>query len=386
MGPNGAGKSTLVRILGGLLLPSSGTRARRAASTPPRRRRRSGAGSRSWSATSAASTSASRGARTCTTSRRCTACRRARRARRAAALLERVGLADAADRRYREYSRGMRQRLALARGLLGRSGGAAARRADAGPGPARRARPARLPARRGHPQRRAHRDRVQQRSGRGARAGRPRAVPGGRAAARATRRPSASRRSWGCDVASHRCLVRARAAGRSSRRELAALGGYRAAFVDPRSSASALAVGVDGVPGALRGRRGQPAPRRATAATISGSWCSACSPPSSSRSASPVWPSGSGMAQMMGTLEAEIATPAPPWMVLGAPPMYEFGAAALRSAAYLVGGNAAARAGSRPRNWLRSRSRAAGARRLLGAGPARRRHDHAGPPARTRSR
>jgi ABC-2 type transport system permease protein len=40
--------------------------------------------------------------------------------------------------------------------------------------------------------------------------------------------------------------------------------------------------------------------------------------------------------QMMGTLEAEIATPAAPWMVLGAPPMYEFGAAALRSTAYLV--------------------------------------------------
>jgi ABC-2 type transport system permease protein len=45
------------------------------------------------------------------------------------------------------------------------------------------------------------------------------------------------------------------------------------------------------------------------------------------------------MSQMMGTLEAEIATPAPPWMVLGAPPMYEFGIAALRSAAYLVGAN-----------------------------------------------
>ncbi|HMF44349.1 MAG TPA: ABC transporter permease [Polyangia bacterium] len=41
-------------------------------------------------------------------------------------------------------------------------------------------------------------------------------------------------------------------------------------------------------------------------------------------------------AQMMGTLEAEIATPAPPWMVLGAPPVYEFGVAALRSAAYLT--------------------------------------------------
>ena len=35
------------------------------------------------------------------------------------------------------------------------------------------------------------------------------------------------------------------------------------------------------------------------------------------------------MAQMMGTLEAELATPAPPWMVLGAAPVYEFGAAAL---------------------------------------------------------
>ena len=43
------------------------------------------------------------------------------------------------------------------------------------------------------------------------------------------------------------------------------------------------------------------------------------------------------VAQMMGTLEAEVATPAPPWMVLGAPPLYEFGIAALRSAGYLIG-------------------------------------------------
>lgn len=42
-------------------------------------------------------------------------------------------------------------------------------------------------------------------------------------------------------------------------------------------------------------------------------------------------------AQMMGTLEAEVATPAPPWMVLGAPPVYEFVVASLRSAAYLLG-------------------------------------------------
>jgi ABC-2 type transport system permease protein len=40
-------------------------------------------------------------------------------------------------------------------------------------------------------------------------------------------------------------------------------------------------------------------------------------------------------AQVMGTLEAEVATPAPPWMVLGAAPVYEFGTAALRSTVYL---------------------------------------------------
>jgi ABC-2 type transport system permease protein len=43
------------------------------------------------------------------------------------------------------------------------------------------------------------------------------------------------------------------------------------------------------------------------------------------------------MAQVMGTLEAEVATPAPPWMVLGSPPVYEFVVSSLRSAAYLLG-------------------------------------------------
>jgi ABC-2 type transport system permease protein len=43
------------------------------------------------------------------------------------------------------------------------------------------------------------------------------------------------------------------------------------------------------------------------------------------------------MAQLMGFLEAELATPAPAWMVLGAAPVYEFASALLRSAAYLTG-------------------------------------------------
>jgi ABC-2 type transport system permease protein len=43
------------------------------------------------------------------------------------------------------------------------------------------------------------------------------------------------------------------------------------------------------------------------------------------------------LAQMMGTLEAEVATPAPPWIVLGSPPVYEFAVAAVRSAGYLCG-------------------------------------------------
>jgi ABC-2 type transport system permease protein len=43
------------------------------------------------------------------------------------------------------------------------------------------------------------------------------------------------------------------------------------------------------------------------------------------------------VAQMMGYLEAQLASPAPTWIVLGVAPVYEFGAAALRSALYLIG-------------------------------------------------
>jgi ABC-2 type transport system ATP-binding protein len=117
MGPNGAGKSTLVRILGGLLMPTSGRAhvsgldvatggaafRRKVAFVVGDERsfhyRVSGRANLHYFAALHGLSAAE--ART-----------------RSAALLERVGLADAADRRYREYSRGMRQRLALARGLL----------------------------------------------------------------------------------------------------------------------------------------------------------------------------------------------------------------------------------------------------------------------------
>lgn len=47
------------------------------------------------------------------------------------------------------------------------------------------------------------------------------------------------------------------------------------------------------------------------------------------------------MAQVMGHLEAELATPAPPWMVLGVVPLYEVGRAAARSIVYLAAAIAA---------------------------------------------
>jgi ABC-2 type transport system ATP-binding protein len=120
VGENGAGKTTLLRILAGLLAPTSGravvlghdlgTRV-----DPLQFRRRVAlivADERSfiWSL-SGRENLAYFGAlhgfdRTTAVAR-------------AGYLLEHVGLHDAADRRYGEYSRGMRQRLALARGLLG---------------------------------------------------------------------------------------------------------------------------------------------------------------------------------------------------------------------------------------------------------------------------
>jgi ABC-2 type transport system ATP-binding protein len=118
MGPNGAGKSTLLRILGGLLAPTVG-RARvlgtdlADADAPFRRRVAFVVGeerSFHWPLSgrqNLAFFAALHG--------HAPAPGRAL----SAALLERVGLAAAADRPFSSYSRGMRQRLALARGLLG---------------------------------------------------------------------------------------------------------------------------------------------------------------------------------------------------------------------------------------------------------------------------
>ena len=118
LGPNGAGKTTTIKMLITLLLPTSGT-ARvlghdvvdgAPGGAPPGRlrlRRRP----RPLRA-------AVRAATTCATSPSSTASRRASRRPRIGELLELVGLTGREKERVEGYSRGMRQRLHIARGLL----------------------------------------------------------------------------------------------------------------------------------------------------------------------------------------------------------------------------------------------------------------------------
>jgi ABC-2 type transport system ATP-binding protein len=118
MGPNGAGKSTLIRILGGLLLPSvgkarvSGMDAAHGTSTFRRRVSFVVGDERSFHYRVSGRINLRYFAALHGLVARAAEVR-------IGELLERVGLAAAADRPYREYSRGMRQRLAVARGLLG---------------------------------------------------------------------------------------------------------------------------------------------------------------------------------------------------------------------------------------------------------------------------
>jgi ABC-2 type transport system permease protein len=119
------------------------------------------------------------------------------------------------------------------------------------------------------------------------------------------------------------------------RREMAALGGYRAAFII-RILGVVVAVGSMVFLARFVGAAVNP-----HLATYGGNYLGFMVLGLLAAEFQQVGVSGLAArirtSQMMGTLEAEIATPSPPWMVLGAPPMYEFGAAALRSTAYLVG-------------------------------------------------
>jgi ABC-2 type transport system permease protein len=118
------------------------------------------------------------------------------------------------------------------------------------------------------------------------------------------------------------------------RRELAALGGYRAAFVI-RLLGLATAVGSMIFLARFVGASANP-----HLAVYGGNYLGFVVLGLLAAEFQQVGVSGLAQrirtAQMMGTLEAELATPAPPWMALGAPPMYEIGAAVLRSAAYLI--------------------------------------------------
>ena len=120
LGPNGAGKTTTIKMLITLLLPDvrAGERARARRGRPTRAR--SAAGSATSSAATAASTSGCPDWTTCGTSPSCTRCPAREQRGRIGELLELVGLTGREQERVEGYSRGMRQRLHIARGLLHR--------------------------------------------------------------------------------------------------------------------------------------------------------------------------------------------------------------------------------------------------------------------------
>jgi ABC-2 type transport system ATP-binding protein len=118
LGPNGAGKTTLVRILATLLEPTAGTAevlGHDVVTEPLAVRRRIGLAGQ-FAAVDAELTGRENVEMIARLYRLSTAQARSR----ASEVLERFGLLDAADRRVSTYSGGMRRRLDLAAGLIGR--------------------------------------------------------------------------------------------------------------------------------------------------------------------------------------------------------------------------------------------------------------------------
>ena len=117
LGPNGAGKSTTVKMLTTLLSITSGVGASRG-----RRRRRASptrcAAASGWRSRRRGSTRARPGASCSSCRPGCSACRPQDASARAEELLALVELEDAADRRIKGYSGGMKRRLDLASALV----------------------------------------------------------------------------------------------------------------------------------------------------------------------------------------------------------------------------------------------------------------------------
>ncbi len=119
LGPNGAGKTTLVRVLATLLEPTSGHAAvlgHDVVGEPLAVRRRIGLAGQF-----AAVDDELTGRENLEMVARLYRFSRAESRRRAGELLDRFALVDAADRRVATYSGGMRRRLDLAAGLIGRA-------------------------------------------------------------------------------------------------------------------------------------------------------------------------------------------------------------------------------------------------------------------------